>query len=100
MIFSNFHGKTFGSTLLEVTCKPMVFFIILFWVFQILYQCEVFITCGYDGQVHDHPETPEEAAVCNHVWHDKVTGMKENESVATSYLTFILGFYVGQLIKR
>ena len=26
--------------------------------------------------------------------------MKENESVATSYLTFILGFYVGQMIKR
>ena len=51
-------------------------------------------------QVHDHPATPEEAAVCNRVWHDWVSGMKENESVATRYLTFILGFYVGQMIKR
>ena len=27
-------------------------------------------------------------------------GIKENESTATRYLTFILGFYVGQIIKR
>ena len=34
------------------------------------------------------------------VWHDWVNVMKTYESTATKYLTFILGFYVGQMIKR
>eukprot|EP00091_Calanus_sinicus_P006778 TRINITY_DN17528_c0_g1_i1.p1 TRINITY_DN17528_c0_g1~~TRINITY_DN17528_c0_g1_i1.p1 ORF type:complete len:262 (-),score=41.65 TRINITY_DN17528_c0_g1_i1:212-997(-) len=62
----------------------------------------MFSTCkkeGLDG-VHEDTEPEAEAAKCNRAWHDWVAGMKESESTATKYLTFILGFYVGQMIKR
>ena len=98
LLISAFHRKTFKSTILGVTWKPVLFFLVLYWFFQILYQTEVFSTCKREE--HTEIETEQEAAVCNLVWHDWVAGMKENESTATRYLTFILGFYVGQMIKR
>jgi len=99
LLLSAFHKKTFKSTILGVTWKPVLFFLVFYYLFQILYQCGVFSTCPRDGE-HVHVETEEEAAVCNRVWHDWVAEMKESESTATRYLTFILGFYVGQMIKR
>ena len=90
LLISAFHRKPFNSAVLG--------FLFFYWLFQILYQTVVFSTCS--NQDITGTETEEEAAVCNRVWHDWVAGMKENESTATRYLTFILGFYVGQMIKR
>ena len=87
LLMSAFHKKTFKSTILGVTWKPVLFFLVLYYLFQILYQCEVFRTCSDEGHEHDHVETEEESAECNCVWHDWVAGMKENESTATRYLT-------------
>ena len=98
LICSNLHWRTFNSTLLGVVWKPMVLFMMIYWPLQGMYQAEVMSTCA--GQDHHQPQPPEEAAVCNQVWYDWVITMKENESVCTRYLTFILGFYVGQMIKR
>lgn len=34
------------------------------------------------------------------LWHDWVANMAGHEATATRYLTFVLGFYVGTMIKR
>ena len=102
LLLSAFNPKKWKYGIFGVTWKPVLFFLFVYWLFQILYQCNVFrsksVECDNKDQNHIEPE--EEAAKCNRVWHDWVADMKENENVATRYLTFILGFYVGQMIKR
>jgi len=100
LMLSAVRKKTFKSTIFGVTWKPLLAFIVLYFLFQCLYQTGVFNTCPGHGHNQTHAESPEEAAICNRIWHDWVTKMKDNESTATRYLTFILGFYVGQMIKR
>jgi hypothetical protein len=104
LLWSALKPKTFKSAIIGVTWKPLLFFLLFYYLFQILYQYEMFSTCkreGLNGTEPTEPTEPEaEAAKCNRAWHDWVAGMKENESTATKYLTFILGFYVGQMIKR
>jgi len=103
LLWSAINPKTIKSAIIGVTWKPVLFFLVFYYLFQILYQYEIFSTCkdirnDVNGTEPTEPEA--EAAVCNRAWHDWVAGMKESEATATKYLTFILGFYVGQMIKR
>ena len=100
LIFSAFKEWKYG--IFGVTWKPVVFFLVVYWTFQILYQCNVFRSKSPECEKGDltQIEPEEEAAKCNRAWHDWVADMKVHENVATRYLTFILGFYVGQMIKR
>ena len=100
LMLSAIRKKTFKSTIFGVTWKPLLSFIFFYFLFQCLYQTGVFNTCPGHGHNQTHAESAEEAAVCNRIWHDWVIKMKDNETTATRYLTFILGFYVGQMIKR
>ena len=100
LMLSAVRKKTFKSTIFGVTWKPLLAFIVFYFLFQCLYQTGVFNTCPGHGHNQTHAESAEEAAKCNRIWHDWVTKMKDNETTATRYLTFILGFYVGQMIKR
>ena len=100
-IFFYLHSTEKHSSLqfLEVTWKLVLAFLFLYFFFQIPYQLGGMSTCSRSSN-STGVETAAEAATCNRVWHDWISGMKENESTATRYLTFILGFYVGQMIKR
>ena len=100
LMLSAVRKKTFKSTIFGVTWKPLLAFILFYFLFQALYQFGVFNTCPGHGHDQDHAESAEEAAQCNRIWHDWVITMQSNETTATRYLTFILGFYVGQMIKR
>ena len=100
-IFFYLHSTEKHSSLqfLEVTWKLVLAFLFLYFFFQIPYQLGGMSTCSRSSN-STGVETAAEAATCNRVWHDWISGMKENESTATRYLTFILGFYVEQMIKR
>ena len=75
LLLSAFRWKTFKSAIIGVTWKPVICFLILYYIFQILYQYQQFSTCHIDGP----DAVPEaEAAECNRAWHDWVAGMKEN----------------------
>ena len=99
LLITAFRWKTFKSAIFGVTWKPLVLFLILYYIFQIPYQLELFSDskCLPDGPT---PIPEAEAAKCYQRWHTWVNTMRTNESTAIKYLTFVLGFYVGQMIKR
>jgi len=79
LVLSAFHVDTFKSAILGVTWRPVLLFLVLYYAFQILYRQGLLKEKG---------------------WKEWVSTMKDHDSTATRYLTFILGFYVGQTIKR
>ena len=79
LLLSAFRVETFKSAILGITWRPVLIFLVLYYAFQILYRR------GY----------LEEKG-----WKEWVSTMGDHDSTATRYLTFILGFYVGQTIKR
>jgi len=101
LLIAMFKRKTFKSAIIGVTWVPLLVFIVFYYVFQIPYQLGGFRikSCG-DNSDHSKPESEAEAATCHPAWHDWVATMRENESTCTRYLTFILGFYVSQMIRR
>jgi len=102
LICSAINWRTFRSTIFGVTWKPALVFLIFYFIFQTMYQYEVFSTCRdlSDPDTSETIEPEADAAKCNRMWHDFVASMVEQESSAIKYLTFILGFYVSQMIKR
>jgi len=93
------------SAFIVVTSLPVFLFLLAYYTFQILYRnqllCSTEPELGAAANITIQEKTEPTAVACtNKVWHDWVGVMKTNESTATKYLTFILGFYVGQMIKR
>jgi len=99
LIWSLISPKTIRYAIFGVTWQPVLVFLILYYAFQIPYQLELFSTCQRLDEASD-VENAEDVAACNRAWHDWVTSMREDEATATKYITFVLGFYVGQVIKR
>ena len=94
-----FNRKTFMSAIFGVTLKPVGVFLILYYLLQILFQANVFCTYQYQAIMLNSTKE-DELLMCNKIWLDWVKAMREDEATATKYLTFVLGFYVGQMIKR
>ena len=72
LLWSAIKPRTFKSAIIGVTWKPVLLFLILYYLFQILYQYEFFSTCT--KLEHDVVEPEADAALCNRVWHDWVSG--------------------------
>jgi len=91
LISSMFDKKYFKTTLLGVTFLPTFLFIFFYYVIQTLFQKNWVGMCGMFNKTQDE---------CFDNWNYTVTTMHKKEQVAITYLTFFLGFYVGQLISR
>ena len=99
LVWLAFNRKTFKSAFFGVTLKPVVVFLVLYYLLQILFQANVF--CTYQSPaIMLNSTKEEELLMCNKIWLNWVQAMQKDEATATKYLTFVLGFYVGQMIKR
>jgi len=95
LLLAAFRMKTFRSAIIGVSWRPVLPFLALYYILQVLYHHNVFEKiCEAEHATKHYKE------ICEKQWPDWVEVMQKHESTATKYLTFILGFYVGQMIKR
>ena len=83
LITTAFMADTFKSAIIGVTWRPLLFFLVLYYSFQVFFRL-----------------TDEETFMKKEVLTDWVKKMQSHDKTATKYLTFILGFYVSQMITR
>jgi len=82
LITTAFGVKTFQSAIIGVTWRPLLFFLVLYYAFQVFFR------------------VTDQQFLSNQDLTDWIKKMKKHDSTASKYLTFILGFYVGQMITR
>jgi len=84
---------------------PIFFFVIFYYIFNILYKLDMFafecvaFRSGFETK-NDTNDTNDMSCNPNEIWLNWIKSMAVQEKIATRYLTFVLGFYVGTIIKR
>jgi len=88
---SIFLPSTFKYTIIGITYKVLIPFIVAYYCLQVPYQLKVFDYCD---------EKSEKSKECKERFPNLVKEFKGFEKTMVKLLVFILGFYVSQMIKR
>jgi len=91
LLKSIFLPSTFKYTIIGITYKVLLLFIVAYYCLQVPYQLKVFDYCD---------EQMEESGECIERFPNLVKELKGFERTMVKLLVFILGFYVSQMIKR